>query len=79
MYSDILLLYVSGFFLLAGDSSRILYLRPKSLLPEMMNADMDGMLFSLVYVPGFVDAFGLIEPMERTERHYLECLDFAIC
>ena len=37
-------------FLIADHSSRILYPRHRSLLPKMMNADMDGMFFVFVSI-----------------------------
>lgn len=65
-------------FLIADDSSRILYPRPKSLLPEMMNADMDSMFFIFLFVCSwFCGCFWLNTATERTEKQYLEGLDLA--
>lgn len=59
-------------FLVADQSPRILYPRSKSLLPKMMNADMDGMFFIfLLYNPGFVGAFALLSNGKNREE-YLE-------
>lgn len=59
-------------FLIADQLPRILYPKSKSLLPKMMNADMDGMFFIfLLYVPGFVDAFALLSNGKNREE-YLE-------